>query len=76
MAEDGDVAVVARVRVGLPDGSEENWLAPMRLSDDAVSYAALLYPPEGAVVLGVEPLARPGAAAVEVVIARADVPTR
>jgi len=73
MDEDAEVAVVARVRVGLPDGSEETWLVPMRLADDAVSYAATLYPPESAAVLGVEPLVRSRRAAIEVVVARADV---
>jgi hypothetical protein len=69
-----DSVVVARVRIALADGSEETWLAPMRLADDAVSYAAALYPPEGAAVVGVEPLTRPCGAAIEVVVARADVP--
>ncbi len=71
---DGDAGVVAHVRLALVDGSEDTWVAPMRLRDDAVSYAAAIHPPAGAVVLGVEPLVRPGTTALEVVVARADVP--
>ena len=53
-----DEVIVARVRLALPDGSEETWLVPMRLADDALSYAAVIYPSAGAVVMGVEPLKR------------------
>ena len=72
---DEDVAIVARVRFALADGSEEAWLAPMRLTDDALSYHAAVYPPEGAVVVSVEPLKRPNAARQDLVVARADVIT-
>ena len=70
---DEDVVVVARVWLALPDGSEEAWLVPMRLTDDALSYHAAVYPPEGAVVVGVEPLKRSGSTRQDLVVARADV---
>ena len=69
------VVVVARVRLSLPDGSHEEWMVPMKLSDDALSYHAAIFPPEGAVVLGVDPLKRNGAAKQDLVIARADITT-
>ena len=68
-----DVVIVARVRFALADGSEEAWLVPMRLTDDALSYHAAVYPPEGAVVVSVEPVKRPSTAREDLVIARADV---
>jgi hypothetical protein len=77
MSVDGeaDVVVVARVRLSLPDGSHEEWMVPMKLTDDALSYHAAIFPPEGAVVLGVDPLKRNGAAKQDLVIARADITT-
>jgi hypothetical protein len=77
MSVDGeaDVVVVARVRLSLPDGSHEEWMVPMKLTDDALSYHAVIFPPEGAVVLGVDPLKRNGAAKQDLVIARADITT-
>ena len=77
MSVDGeaDVVVVARVRLSLPDGSHEEWMVPMKLTDDALSYYAAIFPPEGAVVLGVDPLKRNGAAKQDLVIARADITT-
>lgn len=70
---DEDVVIVARVRVALADGSEDVWLTPMRLTDDALSYTGTLYPPEGAVVVSVEPLQRHAETRQDVVVARADV---
>jgi hypothetical protein len=67
--------VVARVRLSLPDGPHEEWMVPMKLTDDALSYHAAIFPPEGAVVLGVDPLKRNGAAKQDLVIARADITT-
>jgi hypothetical protein len=77
MSVDGEagVVVVARVRLSLPDGSHEEWMVPMKLTDDALSYHAAIFPPEGAVVLGVDPLKRNGAAKQDLVIARADITT-
>jgi hypothetical protein len=72
---DDDVAVVARVRLSLADGSAEEWMVPMKLTDDALSYHAAVYPPEGAVVVRVDPLKREGAAREDLVIARADIAT-
>jgi hypothetical protein len=72
---DDDVAVVARVRLSLADGSAEEWMVPMKLTDDALSYHAAVYPPEGAVVVRVDPLKREGAARQDLVIARADIAT-
>jgi hypothetical protein len=72
--EDEDV-VVARVRLSLPDGSHEEWMVPMTLTDDALSYHVAIFPPEGAVVLGVDPLKRDGATRQDLVIARADITT-
>jgi hypothetical protein len=70
-----DAVIVARVRLTLADGSDEEWIVPMELTDDALSYHAVVYPPEGAVIVGVEPLTRPGASRQDLVVARADVAT-
>jgi hypothetical protein len=70
-----DVVVVARVRLSLADGSTEEWMVPMQLTDDALSYHAAIFPPEGAVVLSVDPLKREGATRQDLVIARADITT-
>ena len=70
-----DEIIVARVRLALPDGSEETWLVPMRLADDALTYTAAIYPSAGAVVLGVDPLKRSRDTEQEIAIARADVVT-
>jgi hypothetical protein len=76
MTEDrNDVVVVARVRLSLADGSDEEWMVPMDLTDDALSYHAAVYPPEGAVVLTVDPLKRESALREDLVVARADVET-
>ena len=75
MDRDDDVIVVARVRLSLADGSDEEWMVPMQLTDDALSYHAAVYPPEGAVVVGVDPLKRHGADRQDLVVARADVAT-
>jgi hypothetical protein len=76
MTEDrNDVVVVARVRLSLADGSDEEWMVPMDLTDDALSYHAAVYPPEGAVVLTVDPLTRESALREDLVVARADVET-
>ncbi len=75
MDRDDDVVVVARVRLSLADGSDEEWMVPMELTDDALSYHAVVYPPEGAVVVSVDPLKRPASARQDLVIARADVTT-
>jgi hypothetical protein len=72
---DDDVVVVARVRLSLADGSAEEWMVPMKLTDDALSYHAAIFPPEGAVVVSVDPLKREGAARQDLVIARADITT-
>ena len=69
---DDDVVVVARVRLSLQDGSDEQWMVPMKLTDDALSYHAAIFPPEGAVVVSVDPLKREGTARQDLVIARAD----
>jgi hypothetical protein len=70
---DDDVVVVARVRLSLQDGSDEEWMVPMKLTDDALSYHAAIFPPEGAVVVSVDPLKREVAARQDLVIARADI---
>jgi hypothetical protein len=70
-----DVVVVARVRLSLADGSDEEWMVPMLLTDDALSYHAAVYPPEGAVITSVDALTREGAARRDLVIARADIAT-
>ena len=70
-----DVVVVARVRLSLADGSSEEWMVPMELTDDALSYHAAVFPPEGAVVVSVDPLKREGATRQDLVIARADIAT-
>jgi hypothetical protein len=67
-----DFAMVARVQVRFADGREEVWMVPMALTDDALSYRAWLYPPEGAVIVRVDPLKRANALAREVVISRAE----
>jgi len=72
---DDDVVVVARVRLSLANGSGEEWMVPMQLTDDALSYHAVVYPPEGAVVVAVDPLKREGAARQDLVVAKADVAT-
>jgi hypothetical protein len=72
---DDEVVVVARVRLSLQDGSDEEWMVPMKLTDDALSYHAAIFPPEGAVVLSVDPLKREGVARQDLVIARADITT-
>ena len=73
--ERDDVVVVARVRLSLADGSDEEWMVPMQLTDDALSYHAAVFPPEGAVVLSVDPLKREGAVRQDLVVARADIVT-
>ena len=74
MTEDrDDVVVVARVRISLADGSDEEWMVPMQLTDDALSYHAAVFPPEGAVVVSVDPLKREGAIRRDLVVARADI---
>jgi hypothetical protein len=50
-------------------------MVPMTLTDDALSYHAAIFPPEGAVVVGVDPLKREGAARQDLVVARADITT-
>jgi hypothetical protein len=70
-----DAVIVARVRLTLADGSDEEWIVPMELTDDALSYHAVVYPPEGAVIVGVNALTRPGASRQDLVVARADVAT-
>ncbi len=75
MDRDDDIVVVARVRLSLADGSDEEWMVPMDLTDDALSYHAALFPPEGAVVVSVDPLKREGAIRQDLVVARADVAT-
>ena len=75
MSVDGDDVVVARVRLSLADGSDEAWMVPMELTDDALSYHAVVYPPEGSVIVGVEPVMRQRAARQDLVVARADVAT-
>ena len=72
---DNDVVVVARVRLSLADGLDEEWMVPMELTDDALSYHAAVFPPEGAVVVGVDPLKREGASRQDLVVARADIAT-
>jgi len=67
--------VVARVQLALADGSYEEWMVPMELTDDALSYHAAIFPPEGAVVVGVDPLKREATARLDLVIARADITT-
>jgi len=77
MSVDGgdDLVVVARVQLSLADGSAEQWMVPMKLTDDALSYHAAIYPPEGALIVSVDPLKRPGATRQDLVIARADIVT-
>ena len=75
VGRDDDVVVVARVRLSLADGSSEEWMVPMELTDDALSYHATVFPPEGAVVVSVDPLKREGATRQDLVIARADIAT-
>ena len=70
-----DIVVVARVRLSLADGSDEVWMVPMDLTDDALSYHAVVFPPEGAVVVSVDPLKRDGAGRLDLVVARADITT-
>jgi hypothetical protein len=72
---DDDVVVVARVRLSLADGSHEEWMVPMKLTDDALSYHAAIFPPESAVIVAVDPLKRAGATRQDLVIARADITT-
>jgi hypothetical protein len=71
--ERDDVVVVARVRLTLADGTDEVWMVPMELTDDALSYRAAIFPPEGAVVLSVDPLQRGVATRQDLVVARADI---
>ena len=75
MDKNDDVVVVARVRLSLADGSNEEWMVPMELTDDALSYHAAIYPPRGAVVVAVDPLKREGSVRQDLVIARADIAT-
>jgi hypothetical protein len=75
VGRDDDVVVVARVRLSLADGSSEEWMVPMELTDDALSFHAAVFPPEGAVVVSVDPLKREGATRQDLVIARADIAT-
>jgi hypothetical protein len=70
---DDSLVVVARVRLSLADGSDEEWMVPMELTDDALSYHAAVYPPEGAVVVTVDPLRRERASRQDLVVARADI---
>ena len=70
---DVDDVVVARVRLSLADASVEEWMVPMELTDDALSYHAVVYAPEGAVVVAVDAMKRQGAARRDLVVARADV---
>jgi hypothetical protein len=72
---DDDVVVVARVRISLADGLDEVWMVPLELTDDALSYHAVVFPPEGAVIVAVEPVKREGAARQDLVVARADIAT-
>ena len=72
---DEDVVIVARVQLALADGSEEVWLVPGRLTDDALSYQVEIYPPDGAVVVSLEPLKRPASVRQDLVLSRADVTT-
>ena len=71
--ERDDVVVVARVRLTLTDGTDEVWMVPMELTDDALSYRAAIFPLEGAVVLSVDSLQREGATRQDLVVARADI---
>ena len=71
--ERDDVVVVARVRLSLADGTDEVWMVPLELTDDALSYRAAIFPPEGAIVLSVDPLQREGATRQDLVVARADI---
>ena len=75
VGRDDDDVVVARVRLSLADGSSEEWMVPMELTDDALSFHAAVFPPEGAVVVSVDPLKREGATRQDLVIARADIAT-
>jgi hypothetical protein len=75
VGRDDDVVVVARVRLSLADGSSEEWMVPMELTDDALSFHAAVFPPQGAVVVSVDPLKREGATRQDLVIARADITT-
>jgi hypothetical protein len=45
VGRDDDVVVVARVRLSLADGSSEEWMVPMELTDDALSFHAAVFPP-------------------------------
>ena len=72
---DDNIVVVARVRLSLADGLDEVWMVPMELTDDALSYHAVVYPPEGAVVVAVDPLKREGTVRQDLVVARADITT-
>ncbi len=47
----------------------------MRLADDALSYVAAVYPPDGAIMMGVESTKRDRTALQKIVVARADVTT-
>jgi hypothetical protein len=67
-----DLVVVARVQVALADGSNEVWMVPMELTDDALSYRARIYPPTGAVIVSAEPLQRQRQTEQEIVVGRAD----
>jgi hypothetical protein len=75
VGRDDDVVVVARVRLSLADGSSEEWMVPMELTDDALSYHAAVFPPEGAVVVSLDTLKREGATRQDLVVARADIAT-
>lgn len=68
-----ETVVVARVRLALENGSHEEWHVPMQLSDDALSYAAVVYPPDDAAVISVAALERRRYGAQEIVVARADI---
>jgi hypothetical protein len=70
---DVDDVVVARVRLSLADGSVEEWMVPMDLTDDALSYHAVIYPPDGAAVVAVDAMKRRGATRQDLVVARADI---
>lgn len=67
-----ETVIVARVRLALANGSFEDWLVPMQLSDDALSYTAMVYPPDDATVVSVATSKRPRNVEQEIVVARAD----
>jgi hypothetical protein len=69
---DEDAIVIARVQVTLRDGGDEVWMVPMELTDDALSYRARLYPPEGAVIVSVELHQRQRQTEQEIVVSRSD----